>query len=217
MNGGAKQVSRLGCLSFDSTDLASLRSLLVLLQPYLKSEWVADSGDSGDLLLIDLDAGQGVPDFPSGIPLIGCARKPRAVKNAAPIIIHLPFRAAEVLAVLSEHDGGGAPGAVVSAPFGAANRELKLRGWPLDYQKWPRHCLKMMALLTRRSLTMRQLASRLGIVDLNKLEQCRQRLESEQLLAATGERSRAEAMVPRTRPWSRLLHAFRSLMADGQR
>ncbi len=150
---------RIRCHRFSREDVDGLRSLLGLLGSYLKQPCTVIDAGPADLVFVNLDdpaAGAEASDA----CVVGCALKPR-LKAAGSI--HRPFRAAEVLAVLSEV-------AVSSDSEGRDGLEdegnewrYRLRCWPVEFAHWSRESWRVMATITRRHCSLHEIATRTGL------------------------------------------------------
>lgn len=147
---------RLACHQFLATDVEVLRSLLGLLDPYLRSHWriVERVGAGVDLVLVNLDHPHPVPP-PQGLPRVDCTARVREHRGRC---IHRPLRASEVLAVLN--GAGEQAGIGVAVPDGTA---VRLRAWPPDPAAWEAEALQVMAALTSRIATPAQIAGLTGL------------------------------------------------------
>ena len=126
------QLRRLAHRHFDRDEVASLRSLLSLLAPYLKAEWQVVDGDDADLVLVRLDApAQTIERNVRGGPrAIACVRRPREALVPA---IHRPLRAYEILTVLNEAGRSVQPQPSVLQEGQVA----ALAYWPIEFEDWP--------------------------------------------------------------------------------
>lgn len=142
---------RVACVEFGADDINALRSLLGLLDPYLKHAWAVGNAEQADLLLVRLDGAHSPPAWPDGRTTVGVARRPR--EHPSPTI-HRPLRASEILAVLNEAEeavvADVSPPAAEPAPDAQAWR---LDFWPLDFETCPRPWRRVMAALSARAMT----------------------------------------------------------------
>ncbi len=137
-----------------------MRSLCGLLKPHLKQPWEVVTGDDADLILVDLD--HGAVSEPAGkTPVVGCALRPRMHPLGA---IHRPFRASEVLALLSDWSERAD---LVHVPKDGAGvwdeGRYRLRAWPLEFEQWPAEWRVILAALTRSARSSQDVAQRTGL------------------------------------------------------
>jgi hypothetical protein len=127
---------------FDIDDVASLRSLVGLLRPYLKAHWQVVDGEDADLVLVRVDDPQRTAELlqPLGARAVPCVRRPRDMKRPA---IHRPLRAYELLSTLNEASANADQAA------GRAQGEvaLSLAYWPLEFDTWPADYTRVLAAL----------------------------------------------------------------------
>jgi len=191
---------RLDCRGFPPAEADSLHRLLNLLQTHLKQPWEVALGDSGaDMVLLNLDV-QPAPDIDAAHRIVGCASKPRNVHGAK---LHRPFRAYELLAVLSEF---GFQGQAVQQSAVAASKpqdeaealwRYRLRAWPLGFETWPRGWWPVLATITRQYRCTREIAIRTGLDDA-EVQRCLDKLENADLL----DREVEHRELPRVEPES---------------
>lgn len=148
---------RLACHQFLDKDVEALRSLLGLLDKYLRRRWeVVEWIDaSADAILVNLDHPRSEP-APTGPYRIGCAAKPSLRSGGC---IHRPLRAAEVLAVLNEITQArqASPSSVdETCPH-------RLLAWPSDLDVWPHDARRVMAAITARPASALDIADRTGL------------------------------------------------------
>lgn len=148
------RAKRISCPNFNADEIKALSSLCDLLKKYLKQPWQVVSEGDADLVLVNLDAGD-LPVPPLGLPMVGCALRPRSHPLGT---IHRPLRAAELLAVLSECAYSGRGEAESSA-----NEHYVLLGWPIDFERWPPSWRRVLAALTRNGGTLREIAESSGL------------------------------------------------------
>lgn len=150
---------RVACIQFSKDGTNALRSLLGLLDPYLKKNWEICEPDQADLVLLRVNEEQDGHELsPEGKPVIACVRRPR--QHASPAI-HVPLRASEILAVLNEFDapGDNDPTLSTSSSSQATVAEVwRLGFWPLEFEKYPTAWQKVLAALTSHSMTAEDLA-----------------------------------------------------------
>lgn len=151
---------RIRCHGFPREDVDALRSLLGLLRDYLRQPCLVVDDEPSDLVFVDLDHAVGEPDATPGARVVGCAVKPRLRARGT---IHRPFRAAEVLAVLSELTAGGTDVAAGTAAGEGGEWRYRLRLWPLGFEQWPRESWKVMAAIARRHCSVPEIAARTGL------------------------------------------------------
>lgn len=201
MASGQRIARRLGHRGLSSDELASLRSLLQLLDRYLRDAWEVADGDEGDLVLARLDAQPASPP-PSGRPWVGCAQRPR--QFAPTRAIHRPLRAAEVLAVLNDPPVDGAAGtvrAVTPAPAqaDASARCVRLDAWPLEFRSYPDDWLRILAALSGGAQSPSALAERTGATP-ERVAGCLAALDKAGLLSCSEPPCAPTASDP---PWRR--------------
>lgn len=169
---------RLACRHFGVDDVAALRRLLALLEPHLKRRWVLVGGDTGDFVLVNLDAAGA--HLPAGARnMAGCASKPRNWPDGT---LYRPLRPAGVLAALSAY-AEGVPSnekAVVDA-VGNPQLRYRLRGWPLRFSQWPRPWWAVLAAINHVSLSVSDIATQVGL-DEDEVRRCLAEVEREALL-----------------------------------
>lgn len=150
---------RLAHMHFAIDEVASLRSLLSLLAPYLKSDWqVVEDGDA-DVVLMRLDAPR--PTTESGNSRrVACVRRPRDAQGPA---IHRPLRAAEILALLNEMEASeNAARAALEI-----ERAVVLAYWPTEFEEWPPAWTRVLASIVRTPRSAAQICAATGV---NKIE-----------------------------------------------
>lgn len=169
----------IACLHFSEDDVNALRSLLGLLDPYLKQEWEVAAPERAHLVLARVDnADDGIDAF-GGTPVIACVRRPRQLDAPA---IHRPLRASEILTVLNEYGETAADVAASPSPSPAqagkgAARAWRLGFWPLEFETLPPAWRQVMAALSARSMTREQLALCTGIEG-SEIDRCMQALKA---------------------------------------
>ncbi len=158
MDASPKHALRVRCHDFSIEEVDALRSLMRLLKEYLKQPWTVTDGAVADVVFVNLDNPVVAPDYP-GARLVGCAVRPRL---HSPGTVHRPFRAAEVLATLSEtasvHSHEREPVADDRGEW-----RYRLRHWPLDLGHWPRTAWAVMATITCRQCCVREIELRTGL------------------------------------------------------
>lgn len=150
---------RIRCHDFAREDVDGLRSLLGLLKDYLKQACVVTDVGPADLVFVNLDRPAAAPDYP-GARLVGCAVKPRLQAAGS---IHRPFRAAEVLAVLSELSSACATDEREAIDEEGNEWRYRLRCWPVEFAHWSRESWRVMATITRRHCSLQEIATRTGM------------------------------------------------------
>jgi hypothetical protein len=163
---------RIACADFSPDEKGALRSLLKLLEQYLRRRWLIVEEGEADLLLKNLDVTESQCDMFSR-RVIGCALKPRTHLSGT---IHRPLRASEILSLLNEHDETAASVSELRIEW-----SYRLRAWPLDLTNWPRHWWPAFALMTPTARSQGEISSRTGL-DQNEIHQCLARLQTEALL-----------------------------------
>jgi hypothetical protein len=149
---------RIHCQNFAASEVDALRSLLNLLRDYLKHPWSIVDTDAADLVLVNLDVpGLGSEASHAGATRIGCALKPRM---HAPGTIHRPLRAAEVLAVLTEARLRVQTGEQEAVEVDSVEWCYRLRHWPLEFSHWSRDTWPVMAAITRKHRSIREIEIR---------------------------------------------------------
>lgn len=151
---------RIRCHAFSPEEVDALRSLLKLLKDHLKHPWTVSESEPPDLVFANLDNHEVGDGFGSAV-VVGCAMKPRLAPAGA---IHRPFRAAAVLAVLTE-----AGAELASKPVDTADESVewryRLHFWPLEFAHWPRASLQVMAAITGQHASVKEIALRTGLED----------------------------------------------------
>ncbi len=153
-----KRPLRVACHDFAGTEVDALRSLLRLLKDHLRQTWQVVEGVQADLVLVNLDQPRSPP--PCGeVPCVGCALKPRLQPAGT---IHRPLRAAEVLAVLTEAALQASRGDSGSheAADDTVEWRYRLHHWPLEFSHWPPDAWRVLASITRRHCSLREIALR---------------------------------------------------------
>ncbi|MFB9068243.1 hypothetical protein [Pseudofulvimonas gallinarii] len=150
---------RLACHQFLATDVEALRSLLRLLESYLRNRWeVVERIDRDiDLVLVNLDHPAPAP-LPDGLNRIDCAARPRLRHRAC---IHRPLRASEILTVLN--DAVSAEARPVCAAVSAPTGRHRLAAWPLQLDGWHDDALRILATLTSRAATQAEIVAATGV------------------------------------------------------
>lgn len=175
---------RIACVHFSEDDLNALRSLLGLLDPYLKQEWEVCAPGEADLVLARLDQADVTPDTPADKPVIACVRRPR--QHASPAV-HRPLRASEILTVLNEFDEPAADAAATPSPAqtgATAVQAWRLGFWPAEFETFPPAWRQVMAALSARSMTLEELIRRTS-VKRSEIDRCLQALQASGALKAS--------------------------------
>ncbi len=139
MNNAARTVFHLACPNFTANEAEALKSVLGLIKPYLKQLWELAEGASGDLLLVNLDLGYDRPSSEATC-VVGCALRPRL---HPPSTLHRPIRVPELLAILT--DVGEQQSQRGKHRADLVKFRYQLRMWPLDIERWPSGCLRVLA------------------------------------------------------------------------
>lgn len=167
-----RQARRVACIRFSADEVNALRSLLGLLDPYLRQDWEITDPDQADLVLARVDDVDDAGGIAGDKPLVGCARRPR--EHASPSI-HRPLRASEILTVLNEFGEPDEDGDDAAMPEDTrADAPWRLTFWPLDYEAYPPAWHQALAALTARTMSTRELVACTGM----------QRVEADRCLAA---------------------------------
>ena len=153
------QELRLACPNFSASEVDALRCLLQLIKPYLKQHWEVVDSAGADLFVVNMDLPQ--PAVPTGIPVVGCAQRPRLHAMGT---LHRPLRVAEVLALLTEVGAKNLP-ATTTAADGNLGIEwhYELRAWPLDFQQWPRAAWRVLAIMSGATRSVAEIANHAGL------------------------------------------------------
>jgi hypothetical protein len=155
--GEVRSPLKLSCPNFQEEERASLRSLLKLLAPYLRSSWELIDGEAGDLHLFRLDGGAVRP--PSNARRWrGCALHPRTFGSG---VLHRPLRAAELLTLLNETSAEASASPAASREAEAASTSFRLLCWPLDFEQGPMLRIHLLAALTGSPGSIEELARRI--------------------------------------------------------
>jgi hypothetical protein len=200
-NGLARPLT-IGCAHFSDADKAALRSMLGLLEPYLKHPWAIGEAEPFDLWLVNMDAANAADHVPAMEgEIVRCAARPKDHSQQA---IHRPLRPHEVLMVLSE----AAQRLLVVQDDGAAlvqgNVAIRLRRWPLDFEAWPRSWWRVVACVARSTCSTRDIAERTG-VPVDEVKVCVRRLIAEQWVDIVAQRAEETPARPGFRQkWSAL-------------
>ncbi len=170
---------RIACLHFSEDDANALRSLLGLLDPYLKQEWTVVAPEQAHLVLARMDTTDLKLDVSAGTPVIACVRRPRQHDGPA---IHRPLRASEILAVLNEFEVAADDVATMPVPPRSGSdsttvQAWRLRFWPLDFETYPPAWQQMMAALSARSMSLQELTRCTGI-HRSEIDRCMQVLQA---------------------------------------
>lgn len=199
MRGAASNANRLqrriACIHFSKDETTALRSLLGLLDPYLKKSWDISGPEQADLVLMSIDESDaGQASSPTGKPVVACMRRPR--EHALPAI-HRPLRASEILKVLNEFDEPAISDASSPArplPQAAAVEAWRLDYWPLEFEKFPTSWHKVMAALAARGMTLEELiqCTHLGRAE---IVQCMRKLRD---IGSLRESSTSAPQIPHT-------------------
>ena len=190
----ARNTFRIDCRGFSNEEADSLRRLLNLLKSHLKQSWEVVLGDDGaDMVLLNLD-GRSNGAGEQGTHTVGCAAKPRQVHGAK---LHRPFRAYELLAVLTEFGQHARNGKTQADPKEAVEAEwrYRLRSWPLNFATWPRAWWPVLASITRQYRCKREIVIRTGL-DAIQVEHCLHKLEENDCL----DREVEHREIPRVDP-----------------
>lgn len=195
-----RQPRRIACIEFEPDEINSLRSLLGLLDPYLKHAWEVGDLAQADVVLVRCDAENTPMALPGGTTVVGCARRPRQLASPA---IHRPLRASEILAVLN--DGGetaSATGTEPGATPAPSTEAWRLSYWPLDFESFPPPWRRVLAALAARAMTREDLVhcTRLAMDDVSH---CLQRLRDAGAL--TGTRKPSLSPAPPAARWRHLI------------
>lgn len=158
---------KVSCPNFSREEVDALKSLVGLLEPYLKRPVAVDGGAVGDVRFVNLDVGNVAEAEASG-RVIGCAARPRTHRSGT---IHLPWRVSEVLAVLSE--AASSADSAVSARRGTQTQaweseqgvkwSFRLRAWPLDFDRLPKNAWRVLAAIMRQPLVVPDICARTGL------------------------------------------------------
>jgi hypothetical protein len=193
-SGGDPAALRIACRHFSREEVDALRSLLRLIQPYLKRPWVVSEGGDAELCLVNLDAEGGAATAGVGQRVVGCATKPRRFQLGT---LHRPLRVPEMLAVLSEiQDAAPTPDEAVAWAY-------RLHAWPADIEAWPRPWWRVLACVGGAALTLPEIAARTGL-PLAEVERCLARATAQCCVERLAlRRSPVAAAVDATaRPWA---------------
>lgn len=176
---GQTRPLRIACPNFGNEEKGALRSILGLLKPYLRHPWVVSDVGPFDLCFVNADnPGETSPPLDIASRVVRCALRPRQHPKGT---LHRPLRPHEVLAVLSE---------VTKQLKGAESDDelrqqghwgFRLRGWPLDFIKWPKPWWRILACIAREAHSIEQIAEHTGL-PAKYVEACIERLMAAQLV-----------------------------------
>lgn len=203
------EVFRLACPNFSAAEVDVLRSLLGLLQPYLKQSWEIADATTADVVLINLDHPVGLSQT-TGSALVGCAQRPRLHPAGT---LHRPLRVPELLALLTDAGARALPQkSPEPADTGESTIEWRygLRSWPLDFLDWPRSAWRVLAIITRARHSVGEIADRAGL-PLSEVESHIARLQRIDLIDRFGE-PRAPARPPNSGNWRGLARRVGQLL-----
>ncbi|HWS27516.1 MAG TPA: hypothetical protein VN259_13230 [Xanthomonadales bacterium] len=211
MNIGLRRpgVLRLACPNFSAAELDVLRSLLGLLQPYLKQSWEIADAANADVVLINLDHPVGFSQT-TGTALVGCAQRPRLHPAGT---LHRPLRVPELLALLTDAGARALPQKLPEpADTGESSIEWRygLRSWPLDFLDWPRPAWRVLAIITRARHSANEIAVRARL-SLSEVEGHLALLQRIDLIDRYGE-PRAVSKPPSSENWRGLARRVGQLL-----
>jgi DNA-binding transcriptional ArsR family regulator len=202
-----REVRHLACPNFSVAELDALRSLLGLLQPYLRQPWEISDAATADVVLVNLDQPGGVARV-TGANVVGCAQRPRLHPAGT---VHRPLRVPELLALLTDvgERTPQAPGAA-QASEPAIEWRYGLRSWPLDFLDWPRPAWRVLAILTRARHSVGEIAERAGLSP-SEVESHLALLQRIDLIDRFGE-PRPNARLPHPENWRGLARRVGQLL-----
>ncbi|GLQ94025.1 MarR family transcriptional regulator [Dyella acidisoli] len=169
----------IACPNFGIEEKGALRSILGLLKPYLGHPWVVSDAGPFDVCFVNVDnPDDAATTLDVASRVVRCALRPKQHPKGT---IHRPLRPHEVLAVLSDVTKQLKGSESDDRPHQGGHWGFRLRGWPLDFAKWPKPWWRVLACIARETHSIAQIAERTGL-PAKYVEACIERLLAAQLV-----------------------------------